>query len=80
MASFIDGAKRPWNLLHARRVLSPERSGKNPVTPMNEANQLVTAAMTFAFAVMMLASARAFIEQRSAGNISRPVTAASLPV
>jgi hypothetical protein len=47
---------------------------------MNEANQLVTAAMTFAFAVTMLASARAFIEQRSAGNISRPVTVASLPV
>ncbi len=46
---------------------------------MNEANQLVTAAMTFAFVVLMLASARAFIEQRSANDAGLPVTVASLP-
>ncbi len=46
---------------------------------MNEANQLVTAAMTLAFAVMMLMSARAFIEQRSASGL-RPVSVASLPM
>jgi hypothetical protein len=47
---------------------------------MNEANQLVTAAMTLAFAVMMLMSARAFIEQRSESGVSRPVSVASLPM
>ena len=47
---------------------------------MNEANQLVTAAMTFAFAVMMLVSARAFIQQRSANDNGRPVAVASLPM
>ena len=47
---------------------------------MNEANQLVTAVMTFAFVVMMLVSARAFIEQRSASGVSRPVVVASLPI
>jgi hypothetical protein len=47
---------------------------------MNDVNQLVTAAMTFAFAVMMLANARAFVEQRSANDNSRPVTVASLPM
>jgi len=47
---------------------------------MNEANQLVTAAMTFAFALMMLVSARSFIEQRTASAVSRPVSVASLPL
>jgi hypothetical protein len=53
---------------------------RNPVTLLNEANQRVTAAMTFAFAVTMLASARVFIEPGSADNISRPVIVASLPL
>ena len=47
---------------------------------MTEGNQLVTAAMTLAFAVMMLVSARAFIEQRSASGVGRPVSVASLPM
>jgi len=45
---------------------------------MNEANQLVTAAMTMAFVLMMLISARSYMEQRSAGEVRRPVAIASL--
>jgi hypothetical protein len=45
---------------------------------MNEANQLVTAAMTLAFALTMLVGARAFTEQRSASGASRPLSVAFL--
>jgi len=65
--------------LHLRRVLFPETLTRNdPVMSMNEANQLVTAAMTMAFVLMMLMSARSYIEQRSAGEVRRPVAIASL--
>ena len=47
---------------------------------MNEANQLVTAAMTCAFVVMMLMSARSFVEQRSARESGRSLAVASLPL
>ena len=65
--------------MHLRRVLFPETLTRNdPVMSMNEANQLVTAAMTMAFVLMMLMSARSYIEQRSAGEVRRPVAIASL--
>jgi hypothetical protein len=65
--------------LHLRRVLFPETLTRNdPVMSMNEANQLVTAAMTMAFVLMMLISARSYMEQRSAGEVRRPVAIASL--
>jgi len=65
--------------LHLRRVLFPETLTRNdPVMSMNEANQLVTAAMTMAFVLMMLISARSYMEQSSAGEVRRPVAIASL--
>ena len=50
------------------------------MTRMSDANQLATAVLTFAFAVVMLVSARAFVEQKSAGDARRPVIVASLPM
>jgi len=53
---------------------------KISVTRMSDANQLATAVLTFAFAVVMLVSARAFVEQKSASDARRPVIVASLPM
>jgi len=53
---------------------------KTPVTRMSDANQLATAVLTFAFAAVMLVSARAFVEQKSASDAGRPVIVASLPM
>ena len=47
---------------------------------MIERNQLVTAAMTLAFAMMMLMSAWAFVEQRAASDGARSIGVASLPL
>ena len=47
---------------------------------MSDANQLATAVLTFAFAAVMLVSARAFVEQKSASDAGRPVIVASLPM
>jgi hypothetical protein len=47
---------------------------------MSDTNQLATAVLTFAFAAVMLVSARAFVELKSAGDTDRPLTVASLPM
>jgi hypothetical protein len=45
---------------------------------MKEAHQLLTAATTTVFVLMMLMTARAYMEQRSASEARRPVAIASL--
>jgi hypothetical protein len=47
---------------------------------MSDTNQLATAVLTFIFAAVMVVSARAFVEQKSASDAGQPVLVASLPM